>query len=146
MSFFSDFIFPFNNLEQFLKALYVIENYQHISTNTITNVINIITNFQLSPISIENLKSRYFSFPELYGRSFFTGLEKDLKSKIDSLININEQIVHFMPKVSICEFCLSNLSKNNQKSYNATCFFFSTALKRQELTPKYVKFVVLYIF
>ena len=80
MSFIHDLIKPFQRLEDFLSCLYIFENYNDYSILTLVYLINKTTEADHSVNELEDLKRRYESFPDIYGKKIFKNV--NLKQKL----------------------------------------------------------------
>ena len=100
---------PFDNLDDYFQAAYVIVNFKEYTDETLIIVINHLTSKKITKSDIRFLKYRIITSPSLYGLSFLSQKE-ELKCKINLLIEKRNVIV-FESKVNRCIFCLSSCFK-----------------------------------
>ncbi len=101
---------PFDMLDKYLEAAYIILNYPDLSIQTRSVIINRITNSKNSVLDYVLMEKRIKIQPELYGGNFL--VNKNIDIKIDSLLK-SVNILHFETDISKCIFCDSSMFKSN---------------------------------
>ena len=113
--------YPFKTFDCYLTASYIIVRYSHYSIQTLKEMIDNFTNSVIEISIIENLRTKLFRYPDLYGKNFF--VSQNLDERIENFLKI-EPCVNFETEALFCEFCKNRL-KTNGRIYKAECYFYS---------------------
>jgi hypothetical protein len=104
---FDHYIRPFNNLDDFLTAAYILVNYNlDYGNHTLLSLINRLNGHKIDEAEMNLLKSRLNCSPNLYGVKFLSN--SALAENIDSILN-RMSVLSFSCKETQCSFCNSIL-------------------------------------
>lgn len=105
-----ELIHPFNDINQFYQAFYIISTYCHLEISKLKNCIKFFTNHSLSVDELKNLKDRIFNMNNIYPNKFISLINQNILRINEYMVNQYISTNQFYPPIEYCKNC--NSKKN----------------------------------